>query len=103
MVALDRSPAPAYTAGSIEKVWQMSDVRAKLEKSGRIVLPAQFRRAIGVEAGDEVVLRLEGDEVRVLSPRTALGRAKAAVQRYSGRQRLTGRLIAMRRAEAKRG
>lgn len=81
----------------------MSDVRAKLEKSGRIVLPALFRRAIGVEAGDEVVLRLEGDEVRVLGARTALARAKATVQRYAGRKQLTGRLIAMRRAEAKRG
>jgi len=40
------------------------EFRTRLSESGRITISAAFRKALGINAGDEVVLRLEGDELR---------------------------------------
>jgi AbrB family looped-hinge helix DNA binding protein len=37
--------------------------RTRLNENGRLVIPASFRKALGINSGDEVVLRLEDDEV----------------------------------------
>ena len=33
------------------------ETRVRVNESGRIIIPAAFRKALGIEAGDEVVLR----------------------------------------------
>ncbi len=82
----------------------MTEVRARLASNGRLVIPAIFRRALGLKSGDEIVIRLDGDEVRIHTPAAAVDRAKRAVRaRVRGRQRLSDRLIAERRAEARHG
>lgn len=67
------------------------------------MIPAAYRRAMGVRPGDEVLLSLEQGQMRVLPPQEALRRAQAAVRRYvkAGR-RLSEELLVERRAEAKR-
>jgi len=81
----------------------MTAYTAKLEKSGRIVIPADCRAALGLRPGDQVVLRLEDGELRLLSRKQALRRAQALVRSASGGASLSQMLIAERRAEAKRG
>jgi len=72
-------------------------------KSGRIVIPAAFRRALELDEGDEVILRLEGDELRLVTARSGLRRAQEIVSRYASKGRsLAAELIAERRREAKR-
>ncbi|MGD0196898.1 MAG: AbrB/MazE/SpoVT family DNA-binding domain-containing protein [Solirubrobacteraceae bacterium] len=45
---------------------------ARLDDRGRLVLPADFRRQLGLRAGDEVRMNVEGDGVlRVESRRAA--------------------------------
>jgi AbrB family looped-hinge helix DNA binding protein len=70
-------------------------------EGGRIVLPAQYRRALGIEVGDEIVLRLEGDELRLLTRRQAIREAQELIGRYvpAGRS-LVDELIEERRREA---
>lgn len=71
-----------------------------IRKDGRVVIPAKYRRALGLKPGDEVVLVLEGDEIRVVSTRRAIARAQAMVRRYIPRGRsLAQELIRERREE----
>jgi bifunctional DNA-binding transcriptional regulator/antitoxin component of YhaV-PrlF toxin-antitoxin module len=82
----------------------MTETRVILGSGGRLVVPARFRKAMGVQPGDSLVMALQGSELRVLSPREALRRAQALVRRHvpAGR-RLSEELIAERRREARRG
>ncbi|MBO0796010.1 MAG: AbrB/MazE/SpoVT family DNA-binding domain-containing protein [Ktedonobacteraceae bacterium] len=74
--------------------------KARLAAGGRIVIPAEYRRALGVQVGDELILRLEAGEVRIFTPRQAVKRAQELVRRYISPDRsLADELIAERRKE----
>ncbi len=74
---------------------------ARLGKSGRLVIPVELRRELGVEAGDEVILRLDEEGLHVSTPAQALARAQAFVRGLGleGRN-LAAELVAERRREA---
>lgn len=76
--------------------------KAIMEKSGRIVIPAQYRKALGIKPGDEVILALEDTGVRLYTRRQAIKDAQALVRQYvpSGRN-LSRDLIEERRVEGK--
>ena len=79
----------------------MRPVRAKLNENGRLVIPAAHRKALGLRPGDEVLIRLEGDELRISSVRDALARARRLIRQYiPDDQDLTQSLIDDRRREA---
>ena len=78
-------------------------VRTQVGEGGRVVLPAAFRVALGIEVGDPVFLRLEDNELRVFTPREALRRAQELVSRFVPDEvSLVDELIEERRAEAAR-
>jgi len=60
----------------------MDKVLTKLGEGGRLVIPADYRKAMGVEPGDDLVLVFEENSVRVLTPREGVRRAQALVRRY---------------------
>lgn len=79
------------------------EVRVKIDAAGRIVVPAEFRRAIAAEEGDSLTLRLEGDELRIVSTAASLRRAQALVARYVPKDvKLVDEFLADRRREAAR-
>lgn len=59
-------------------------VSGRITPSGRISLPAEFRRAIGAEQGGDVVVELDGDEIRIRTVRAAVARSQALAQRLFG-------------------
>jgi bifunctional DNA-binding transcriptional regulator/antitoxin component of YhaV-PrlF toxin-antitoxin module len=67
------------------------------------VIPAEFRRELGVNTGDEVVMHLEDGELRIVTLERAIRRAQELVRRYvpEGRS-LVAELLAERRREAER-
>ena len=78
----------------------MIDTRTKLTEGGRVVIPAEYRQALGLHIGDELILRLEDGEVRIFTPQQAIKRAQELVSRYLPQARsLTDELIAERRME----
>ena len=81
----------------------MTEVRARINQNGRIVIPAPFRNALGVSAGDEVVLRIEDNELRITTLKHRLERAQRRIRRYvkPGRS-LVDELLAERREAARR-
>ena len=79
----------------------MAKVMTKLGEGGRLVIPADYRKALGVETGDELVLILEDNSLRVLTPKEGIRRAQALVRSYipEGR-RLSDELVEERRRES---
>jgi AbrB family looped-hinge helix DNA binding protein len=74
-----------------------------VDPNGRIVLPADIRRRLGLEPGDGVVLRVERDGVRVMSRETAVREAQAAVRAHlKPGASLVKDLLALRAREARR-
>ena len=74
--------------------------KAKIAEGGRVVIPAGYRKSLGVQVGDEVILVLENREVRILTQQRAIEKAQALVRRYvpEGRS-LVDELIRERREE----
>jgi AbrB family looped-hinge helix DNA binding protein len=80
------------------------EVRLRVNENGRVVMPASFRKASGIHSGDEILLRLEQDELRISTIRGRLKRAQNLVARYvEPGTLLSEELIAERREAAKNG
>ena len=74
-----------------------------IREGGRLVIPAAYRKALGLKPGDEVLLTLEDGEIRVVSTRQAIARAQTLLRRYVPKGRsLSEELIKERREEASR-
>jgi AbrB family looped-hinge helix DNA binding protein len=72
-----------------------------LGENGRVVIPAEFRRSLGLKAGDALVVRLDEDGLRIESRRAAVRAAQRMVrERIAEGDLLTERLFRMRRTEA---
>lgn len=81
----------------------MATQTAPLDKQGRLVIPADFRRQMGWKAGERLTLMLVGSEMRVLSRRQALDEICAEVRKHiPAGVSLAGELIRERRQEAAR-
>ncbi len=79
-----------------------TEARLRVNENGRVVIPAAFRRALGINAGDEVVLRMEDDELRITTLKRRLERAQRLVRKHvKPGTSLVDELIAERREEAK--
>jgi AbrB family looped-hinge helix DNA binding protein len=78
-------------------------VVTKIAHGGRVVIPAEYRQALGLHVGDEVILQLEDNQLRLFTPRQAIRHAQAIVRQYIPQERsLAEELLAGRRAEAAR-
>jgi len=81
----------------------MEETRVRVNENGRVVIPASFRQALGINAGDEVVLRVEDDELRITTMKHRIERAKRLLRRHiKPGTSLVDDLIAERRMAAKR-
>jgi AbrB family looped-hinge helix DNA binding protein len=79
------------------------EARLRINENGRVVIPAPFRKALGVKPGDEVILRFEDDELRITTMKRRIERAQRHVRKYVKRGvSLVDELIAERREAAKR-
>ena len=79
-----------------------TETRARVNENGRVLIPASFRKALGINVGDEIVLRIKDDELRIMTLKRRLERARESVRRHikPGRS-LVDELIAERREAAK--
>ena len=81
----------------------MNDVTTRIAAGGRVVIPADFRRELGVDVGDEVILRLLDREVRILTRTEAVRKAQALVRQHVPKGRsLVKDLLKERRKEGSR-
>ena len=76
---------------------------ARVNQNGRVVIPASYRKALGIKAGDEVILRMEDGELRITTMKRRVERAQRRVRKYvKPSVSLVDELIAERREAAKR-
>ena len=79
------------------------ETTSRIDSGGRVAIPAKYRKALGLRAGDEVVIRLEDAEVRLCSRKQARKRAQDYVLSLAGpHASLADELIRDRREEASR-
>jgi AbrB family looped-hinge helix DNA binding protein len=77
--------------------------RVQVGQKGRIVIPAEVRKAMGVGVGDSMVWSFEDDELRISTRRARLKRAQERARRLiPPGVSLADELLAERREEAKR-
>ena len=75
----------------------------RVDSAGRLVIPAEIRDAMQIGADGVLHATLENGELRLITPRKALDRAKAIVRKYvQPGVSVVDELIADRRAEAAR-
>lgn len=78
------------------------ETRQRVNENGRVVIPASFRKALGINIGDEVVLRMEDDELRITTLKRRVERAQRLVRKHVKRGTLlVEELIAERREAAR--
>jgi AbrB family looped-hinge helix DNA binding protein len=81
----------------------METISVKVEKSGRILIPAAIRRRFDIKEGTQVILRVDEDGIQVRTREQALARIRKRLRRYIPEGRLVSEeLIQERRAEALR-
>jgi len=82
----------------------MAVFSVKLEKSGRILLPAEVRRKLSLKPGEDVLISANDDTVTVIGNRAAaIRRVQQRLRVFAPGRILSEELIAERRAEAEKG
>jgi AbrB family looped-hinge helix DNA binding protein len=76
--------------------------RMRVNENGRVVIPASFRKRMGIRAGDEVVLQIQDDELRITTLKRNIERAQRLVRKHVKQgTSLVDELIAERREAAR--
>ena len=57
-------------------------VRVVVGPRGRVVIPAAYRAALGIEEGDRVFMRIKGEELRVVSDETEVRQVRKIIARH---------------------
>jgi AbrB family looped-hinge helix DNA binding protein len=78
------------------------DAVTKVSGSGKLNLPAQVRRQVGLEQGGLVLVRIEDGEIRIRTVRDSILRLQQRARKLFGGADSVGQFIADRRAEAER-
>ena len=81
----------------------METISVKVEKSGRILIPAAIRRRFDIKEGTEMILRVDETGIQMGTREQALTRIRKRLRRYIPEGScLSEELIQERRAEAER-
>ena len=80
----------------------MNETRMRVSQNGRIVIPASFRKTLGIKAGDEVLLRLQDHELRITTQQRRIQQAQRRARQYvKPGTSLVDELLAERREAAR--
>jgi AbrB family looped-hinge helix DNA binding protein len=82
----------------------MKRARARVSKSGRLSIPAEFRKEIGLGRGGDVVVELTGREIRIRTVEEVVAQARAIARRLTAGKpdASVDAFLAERRREAER-
>lgn len=83
----------------------MKPAKAKVSASGEMTIPLELRSAVGLEHGGDVLVELDGRDIRIRTIAEAVAQAQALTQQLLG-DRAAGAsvddFLAERRKEAER-
>ena len=72
----------------------------QVSPGGRIVIPVEIRRKMGIDTGDQVILSYRDGELHISTRKQRLQQAKALVKASSVADSLAEQLVQERKAEA---
>jgi bifunctional DNA-binding transcriptional regulator/antitoxin component of YhaV-PrlF toxin-antitoxin module len=80
----------------------MTSVHVKVSETGRLSLPAELRRATGLERGGDVVIELDGRDLRIRTVRQVVEQAQSLTARLlaGSADATVEHFLAARRADA---
>jgi AbrB family looped-hinge helix DNA binding protein len=58
------------------------EAHTRVGKNGCVLIPASFRKALDLTAGEEVVLQIKGNELRITTLKRLLERAQRLVRKH---------------------
>lgn len=79
----------------------MKEFMVKMGENGRIVIPAIFRAQMHLSPGEELIFRLEDNELHVFSLKHSLQKAQSLVKHYAKNQNLLVKLKKLREEDEK--
>ncbi len=62
----------------------MNVMHGRVSRSGRISLPAEFRKAVGLDHGGDVVVELNGSEIRIRTIDEVVSQAQVLTRQLLG-------------------
>jgi AbrB family looped-hinge helix DNA binding protein len=81
----------------------MMSSRTRVSRGGRVVIPVEYRRALGIGEGDEIIISLDDGQLRIVTPQHAIEDLQRIVRQFVPEGiSLADELIAERRREAER-
>lgn len=79
------------------------NVQTHISNGGRVVIPIEFRKILGLGEGDMVTVSMDAFGIRISTPRLALRKLQSlALKKIPKGKRISDELIADRRKEARR-
>jgi AbrB family looped-hinge helix DNA binding protein len=78
----------------------MLEYRTILNENGRIIIPAALRKQLHLQSGEELVIRVENDELHIFSVHHALKKAQAVVRKFAKNKDLVKKLKSMRKEDS---
>lgn len=83
-----------------DMVIKMMEFRTQIKEGGRIIIPAPLRKALHLEIGEDVLLKLEDEELHVVTLKHAVLKAQSLVEKYNKKKiSLTDELFKMRQED----
>ncbi|MYE82443.1 MAG: AbrB/MazE/SpoVT family DNA-binding domain-containing protein [Gammaproteobacteria bacterium] len=80
---------------------QTTTQRVRIDAAGRIVIPAEMRRSLGIRDGQDLTVSLEKDGITLRTLALARARVRAIARAHrKGQESVVDEFIAERRAEA---
>ena len=80
-----------------------SSFRTTLTAGGRVVIPVEYRKELGMEVGQNLVIRLVDGEIRIMTSDQAIRTAQNIARKYIPKKvSLVDELLAERAAAAQR-
>jgi bifunctional DNA-binding transcriptional regulator/antitoxin component of YhaV-PrlF toxin-antitoxin module len=79
----------------------MLSARVTLGHGGRVLIPVEIRKALGMEIGDEFLMKVENQELKMFSLHHAVQEAQSLMAKYNPKKiSLSDEIIKDRRDEA---
>lgn len=77
----------------------MIEFRTKLSENGRIIIPASCRQLLHLKPGEELIIRVEDDEMTISTAKQALKKVQHLVRKHAKNKSLVKKLKTIRRAD----
>lgn len=77
----------------------MQEFRTKISENGRIIIPAICRRQLHLVPGQDLIIRIENEELRIYSINHSLKKAQDLVGKHAKNKDLVKELKKMRKED----